>query len=152
MLAHQAIDGCPSGARRAKARSAIWAYACLSVFASVLGCGGGPETCTVTGAVTFNGQPVPEGSILFVPEDGKGVPDPGTIRDGRYTARVKPGPKRVEIRATRETGKVDPIMGAAPRESYIPACYNTETILQAEVTKGGENAFDYPLTDPPPTP
>lgn len=39
-----------------------------------VGCGsGGPETATVSGKVTLDGQPVPKGTISFVPQRGKSV-------------------------------------------------------------------------------
>jgi len=115
------------------------------------GCGSsGPETCTVTGTVTWNGSPVPEGNILFTSADGKGVPDSGRIEDGKYKLEVKPGKKKVAIHAEREVGEVDPIMGARPRRSYIPPKYNVQTELTAEVTPGAKNAFPFELVGPEP--
>ena len=123
---------------------------CLAILL-LCGCGSsGPETCTVTGTVTWNGNPLPEGNILFVPEDGKGVPDPGKIADGEFRLEVKPGKKKVEITATREIGEVDPVMGKAPRRSYIPARYNSSTELTAEVTPGTDNVFPFSLQGPEP--
>ena len=51
----------------------------------VLGCGPSrPETATVTGKVTFQGKPVPEGTIMFYPENGRSAS--GRIQaDGTYT-------------------------------------------------------------------
>jgi hypothetical protein len=115
--------------------------------AALLGCGPSkPETYPVSGTVTWNGQPLPEGSIRFEPEDAKGLPpDPGQIKDGKYQLQARPGKKRVQIYATRESGKIDPIMGAAPREQYIPAKYNDKTELRAEVTPDGKNEFPFAL-------
>lgn len=126
--------------------------ACLlacAVFGLLLaGCGpSGPETFPVSGTVTWNGQPLPEGTILFAPADEKGVPDVGQIVQGQYRLRAKPGKKKVQIFAERETGKIDPVMGAVPRESYIPARYNSQTTLTAEVTAGGKNEFTFDLTE-----
>ncbi len=110
------------------------------------GCGGsGAATYPVSGTVSFDGQPIPEGRISFVPEDGKAAPDSGPIQNGKFQLRVKPGRHRVEIVADRPTGKIDPVMGMAPRESYIPACYNSQTILRAEVTPQGPNQFTFAL-------
>ncbi len=130
-------------------RSPSSALALLVALLLVSGCGPSkPETVPVSGTVTWNGQPLPQGSILFQPEDGKGVPDPGDIKDGRYQLQAKAGKKKVEIRATRESGKVDPAMGAAPREQYIPAEYNEKTTLRAEVKSGEKNEFNFPLVGP----
>jgi len=135
------------GARRLRfARCA----ALLLAATAPLGCGrSGPETYPVSGTVTFDGQPVPDGHIQFVPADGKGLPDPGKIENGEFSFDAKPGPKRVEIEASRETGPVDKSMGLAPRESYIPPCYNLETTLTAEVTPDGPNEFNFPLKSQP---
>ena len=127
---------------------------CLLFSVSILllsGCGsGGPQTCTVTGTVTFNGNPLPEANILFEPESGKGVPDSGKIIDGKYKLEVKPGKKQVKITATREVGEPDPVMGARRRVSFIPAEYNSSTKLSAEVTPGGKNDFPFTLVGPEP--
>jgi len=127
--------------------------AALLVAIAPLGCGrSGPETYPVSGTVTFDGQPVPDGHILFVPAEGKGLPDPGKIEDGKFSFRAKPGRKRVEIEASRETGPIDKSMGLAPRQPYIPACYNTKTTLTAEVTPDGPNQFHFPLVSQPDQP
>jgi len=126
------------------------ALLCLSVVV-LAGCGAsGPETCTVTGTVTFNGSPLAQGNILFTPEDGRGVPDPGKIKDGKYKLEVKPGRKKVEVHAEREVGEVDPVMGQRPRRSYIPPKYNIQTELTAEVTPDGKNDFTFKLVGPEP--
>lgn len=53
---------------------------------------------TVTGTVTFNGQPVPDGSITFSPADGKGPSAGGKIENGKYTVSdVPPGEKIVTV-------------------------------------------------------
>jgi hypothetical protein len=116
---------------------------CLCLLAlPVAGCGpSGPETYPVSGTVTWNGGPLPEGHIVFDPVDGSVAPDAGKIENGKFELQAQPGEKRVEIDATRESGEVDPVMHAAPREAYIPSKYNSETILKATVTAGGDNTF-----------
>ena len=50
----------------------------LLVFGSLfLGCGGdaGPKRYTATGTVSFNGQPLPDGDIQFLPAEGTGPVD-----------------------------------------------------------------------------
>jgi hypothetical protein len=70
------------------------------------GCGkGGPDRFHVSGSVTFSGQPVPVGDILFQPDSSKGNSGPAgfaKIRAGRYDTRVEGagtmgGPHRVRI-------------------------------------------------------
>lgn len=53
-----------------------------------IGCGqSGPTTYSLSGTVSWNGKPVPAGSIRFEPDTKAGNAGPGTvatIRDGRY--------------------------------------------------------------------
>ena len=109
------------------------------------GCGPS-EFETVTGAVTFDGQPVPEGDIIFQPADPKYGPDAGKIVNGKFTLPARPGSRKVVIRAERMIpGKKGP-MGEDAHEGYIPAKYNDDTILTADVKPGSKNDFSFPLT------
>jgi hypothetical protein len=110
------------------------------------GCGaGGPSKYRVTGTVTFDGQPVDGGEIIFVPVDKGIAPDAGRIENGGYDLLVKAGKKRVEIRASR------PVLGGKPNpmgpvyEDYIPAKYSAHSTLAADVKAEGANHFDYEL-------
>ena len=112
------------------------------------GCGpSGPETYPVSGTVTWNGQPLPEGHIVFSSEDGSVAPAAGKISDGKFAFRAQAGQKRVEIHADREAGPIDPFMGTVPRKPYIPPRYNSETILTAEVIPTGKNEFTFELRE-----
>jgi hypothetical protein len=84
---------------------------CLLLMGFVLGmvltgCSGGPRLGKVSGRVTFNGKPVPTGTIMFYPDAGPAAV--GAIGpDGTYTlATIKPGDgavvgsHRVTIQAT----------------------------------------------------
>lgn len=120
----------------------------LSALGLALGCGGGgPKVFTVTGTVTFDGQPVEQGEIVFFPAD-IGSPCAGSIAGGKFECRVPAGENRVEITATRESPT--PASDGLPNyESYIPAQYNTESTLTASVAAGGENTFTFELQSPP---
>ena len=77
------------------------------VLLASLGCGGhgGAERFEVSGAVTYDGQPVPVGSIVFLPDTTKGNSGPAGsayIEDGRYDTReggkgIVGGPHLVQI-------------------------------------------------------
>lgn len=134
-----------------------------SLFALLLllaGCGGdsGPKRHKVSGTASFDGQPIPEGDIQFLAADGKGPVDGGRIVDGKFSLEVTAGKQRVEIRATRtnpkelvpsgiEPGKMEP-----KREDYIPARYNTDSTLTAEVTASGLNPSEFKLEGAAPKP
>jgi len=101
---------------------------------------------TVMGTVTLDGQPIPEGHIAFVPESGTGQGGGGNIVNGEYKVQTAAGKYKVEINASKlmplppgQTG-----MDGATEEvqSYIPARYNTQTELRAEVPAAGKVNFD----------
>ncbi len=112
------------------------------------GCGD-PETVSVTGTVTYQGQPVEQGMIAFVSLTAPQARQAGTIEDGRFTLRAAPGRKKVEIRASRPLPahlQDAPEMGLK-YEDYLPARFNSETTLTAEVTPSGENHFEFALIE-----
>lgn len=123
----------------------LWLFSLAGLALSLAGCGaGGPKTYTVTGIVSFDGQPVEDGEILFIPAEKHFGPDAGKIVNGAFRFAAKAGVKRVEIRAARDVpGKRTP-MGPV-REDYIPAGYNSQSQLTATVDPVGKNHFEFPL-------
>ncbi len=83
----------------------IHAFLLLAAGACVCGCGpSGPERVAVTGTVTYQGKPIEQGSIRFVPTgETKGPATGTTIKQGKYEASAKGGvlvgTQRVEITA-----------------------------------------------------
>jgi hypothetical protein len=64
------------------------------------GCGSGSST--VSGEVTYEGQPVGGGFITFLPADGKGPSVGGALENGRYTVEnITPGPKVLKVEAVK---------------------------------------------------
>lgn len=68
----------------------------LAMVAFLVGCNRttGPARYDVSGAVTFDGKPVPTGSIIFAPDTSKGNDGPGAsaeIKDGVYRTRAGQG-------------------------------------------------------------
>jgi hypothetical protein len=118
--------------------------------AGVVGCGG-KETVGVTGTVTFDGVPVEKGEVSFIPADGQGAPAGAVIENGAFAFEAKPGSKRVEVRASRALPperQTNPEMGLM-YEDYIPARFNRESTLTAEVKAGGQPAYEFNLTSKP---
>lgn len=69
---------------------------CLLVMSLIAGCGG--DGVTVSGTVTYNGQPVEKGSISFQPADGKGNSAGGDITAGKFSVKnVAPGKNKVLV-------------------------------------------------------
>lgn len=138
--------------------------ACLMVVvggiaAASAGCGSsdGLDRKEVSGTVTFDGKPLPNGSIQFQPkaaDGGVAVSGGSTIEAGRYRIRreqgLTPGTYQVVIlsHASSLPGAEDELPGQmtkAPKE-LIPAQYNVKTTLTAAVTADGKNVFDFDLT------
>jgi hypothetical protein len=72
---------------------------------ALLAAGCGDSGATVSGEVSYDGQPVKSGYVSFTPADGKGPVAGGQITDGRYTAeKVPPGPKVVKVEASSGSG------------------------------------------------
>ena len=116
---------------------------CLLELVLLLGCSR-PETVEVSGSVTWNGTPIPNGDIVFASIDPHVSAAAGKISDGAYTFRCKPGNKRVEIRSYRLTGKKTP-NGNPAAEMFIPDRYSLNSELTANVTIDGKNKFDFVL-------
>ena len=122
------------------------------------GCGGADGLGVgVAGRVSYDGQPVQEGSIAFIPADAASGPSAGAvIYDGRYEIDAAhgpaPGPHRVEIIAQRKTGRqirdafqpgpdnlVDEI------EQFLPVKYNRQSDLTVTLEPGSNEGVDFHL-------
>lgn len=110
------------------------------------GCQTDPFT-EVTGTVTMDGAPLAEGEIIFIAPDNSATPSAGPIKDGRFQFRATAGAKKVQVNATRDTGRVSE--GAPVRESIVPERYNTKTELTADVKPKVPNEFKFELTSKP---
>lgn len=132
----------------------------LSVI-SLAGCGGGesdqPELGQVSGTVTFKGDVLPGASVSFVPIDGRpatGVTDEEGVYELVYirnTQGCKIGQNKVMITTLDESGDSDELEGDNIvqtkdnlAQEKLPAKYNTETELIADV-QSGKNTFDFRL-------
>ena len=106
---------------------------------------------TVAGQVTLDGAPLAVGAIQFIPlQTDQGRATGGTIQDGQYRltddAAPEIGTYRVEIRATRKTGRMVQKPMAPPgdmgeeTEEAIAAEYNDQSTLTFEVQPGQNEA------------
>ena len=137
---------------------------CAVIVAITGGCGpSGPERAVLSGAVTYQGQPVKEGVIRFIPIKGTEGPSWGAhIIDGQYKAAgkggVPVGTHKVEILAyrtkpqpARSTGPPQSgfeLDAPAPREQYVSEKYNTKTELEITIPPGsGKVVKNFDLTD-----
>ena len=116
----------------------------------IVGCRpSGLDTQPVSGKVTFDGQPIQEGRILFRGTGSDSRAFSAEIKNGQYQMEALAGKVRVEVIASRPVpGKFDesnPGEKVPVGEMYIPARYNSQSELTAEVT-AGNNELNFDLT------
>ena len=112
------------------------------------GCSSEPKQYVVTGEVTYRGQPVVQGEIVFADAKGSGVAAGGKIKNGRYQVRMLPGDKKVRITSAKETGKmIEGAMGVKypERIDLIPAKYNSATTLTRTIAPESGSSLDFRL-------
>ena len=131
-----------------------WFLAVLLAF--TVGCGRNTGKVSIGGDVSYDGQPVASGTIIFAPVEGtQGPSTGGGIEGGRYQVPAQKGPLaggryKVEITAMRKTGKALPNMfdpkgqSLEAVEQFVPECYNARSKLMVTVTPGANKA-DFPL-------
>jgi hypothetical protein len=127
------------------------AFLALAVFLLLYpGCSSGPSA---TGTVTFNGETVDNGSIIFRPESDTKVNAAAKIVDGKFTipsgAGLTTGKNRVEIYWDKKTGKKVNTPGDEGNlidetVQVLPAQFNSASGLKEEV-KAGANTFTFDL-------
>jgi hypothetical protein len=129
---------------------AAWLNGFLVCVFFVAGCDG-DNSATAKGAVQFDGIPVAEGSINFVPVDGKTKTAWGSIKDGKYDTRVPVGLMKVFINYPEvvDKKKAYDTPDSPTRPVYaetLPAKYSDRerTELQLDV-KPGTNVKDWDL-------
>jgi hypothetical protein len=129
----------------------------LIIFGSVgfLGC---VHADSLSGSVTYNGEPVENGSITFASADGSGPGFGAKVVDGRYkTDKVRRGQHIVYVRGLTKAPRLTREVFAKLREQsgkraglpvdYIPenAAGNSQT-LEIE---GGRQVLDFKIKGPP---
>jgi hypothetical protein len=115
--------------------------------AGLVGCEAGGGAVPVSGTVTFQGEPVKQGEIIFTPADGATPSVAEKIVDGKYALSVPKGRSQVKITGYRDTGKVDtsnPGQETPIIEMYIPEEYNSKSTLEVTVEKA-DSDLNFPL-------
>jgi hypothetical protein len=105
----------------------------------------------VAGKVTYHGEPIPVGTITFIPKAESGIKCGGLIDGGTYKVDPKvgpqPGPHRVEIRWAKATGKTNKNEFGEEidvRQEALPEKYHANSTLTADI-KPGANVIDFHL-------
>lgn len=121
--------------------------AAAALLMAAAGCGGG--TVSVEGDVTFDGQPVQNGTIGFMPT-GEGKKIAGQVVAGKYLIPAEfgptPGAYKVEIHWRKPTGKKYKSDAGEfdVTEEGLPDKYHDKTELTADV-KSGKNVINFNL-------
>jgi hypothetical protein len=116
------------------------------------GCGR-DKLLEISGAVTYEGQPVQKGTIAFLSPEDKGPTAATVIVAGKYSVKVPPGPRIVRIEGFKVLGQqlLHPNNPSSPKvdvlEPIIPAEYNEKSKLKAEIS-GNARVFDFHLKKP----
>ena len=149
--------------RLGKAMGWYWSrWVCLLTVASgsalLSGCGrSDSDRVEIKGTVTLNNNPVEMGLVSFRPQPGTASPSAGAkIVDGKYSVAPEggllPGKFRVEITASRPTGKeVNTRFSDQPvilQQQYIPDKYNKNSQLEITIPPdAGKITENFELTD-----
>lgn len=118
---------------------------------SFVGCGGSSLN-SVSGNVSFDGELVNGGSIVFLPQGEGGAKGSAEIVAGKYAIPVEqglpPGTYRVEIVWHKPTGKQipsgDPGMMMEERKQVLPAKFNEQSTLSADISRE-KTEHNFPL-------
>lgn len=138
---------------RSPSTYALYGLLCIATLSSVLGCGHGGRVA-VEGTVTLNEKPLEKGQIQFYPLPGTASPSVGAdITGGKFVIAPSDGPFvgnfRVQISQVGLTGRkiLDPRSNSVIDEytQILPARYNKQSELKAEVSTDGPNRFEFTL-------
>jgi hypothetical protein len=130
--------------------ASFWLIPALAIAASAIGCNPEkvPRLGRVTGAVTLDGQPVPNATILFSGAKEGEPPSMGrTDAAGNYElyySRGHKGATRGEHTVIISTFQAEDDDNPKGIRETIPAKYNAKSELKATV-KGGQNKLDFAL-------
>ena len=102
-------------------------------------------TFGVSGSVSFDGEPVSNGQILFLPADSSAAPNAGRIENGTYHSRPLREPSGFRSAPPGAVGEPPPGALGPEYQDYIPARYNTDSTLTADVQPNDENRLDFHL-------
>lgn len=152
--------------RVASVRRSLWlipaVVLCGAGLGGIAGCGpSGPERVAAKGTVKFDGQPLSQAIIQFIPLDTAGGRKTGSeIVEGVFDISEEDGicvgRNRVEISTYvapefGPRGDVRGTMREQPKPRLIPDRYNLNSTLTVEVLAGRENTFRFELTSSGPT-
>jgi hypothetical protein len=147
-----------SNANPPTANRARWPGLLVIALASLvpIACGSGPEMATVTGRVSYQGKPLPKGTITFVAVNANGRNASGQIdAEGYYTLQTEQPGDGVLLGGYDVTisARDDAVLDYIPKEPVKPKRLAPEKYenpgtsgLKRAVTSG-RNTINFELTD-----
>ena len=128
----------------------------LLLFLGLTGCESGDGRFSIQGNVQFDGTPVEEGKILFLPSDETLSQAVSEISSGSYSigesSGVFEGNYKVQIYAYRGTGEIidlGPLYGnekREKREQFLPEKFNLNSELTVSISQEKHN-YDFDLKE-----
>lgn len=133
-------------------RNAVLGVTLSLLFVVLAGCGaGGPEIAYVSGKVTMDGKPLPNATVVFVPENGRPA-GATTDEDGEYVLNFAqgrkgaiPGSSVIRIMTFRDAGEDENGQSVPGSPETVPSRYNTESTLTFNVEPGKRNVANFEL-------
>jgi hypothetical protein len=138
--------------------------AMLLIASAAFGCSSNPQAngdivrVAVSGEVTLDGKPLPEGKIEFVPLASESADTAvADIEGGRYSIirAVGPGPGKHKVKISSHK-PIKIAAGQAPggapdkREpEKVPKKYNAQSTLEVDIPSGNSVTLDFPLENKP---
>ena len=121
------------------------------------GCSGRPNPVGVSGTVTLDGKPLPQGNLLLNPvSEIEGQRRDVAVTEGKFnlpkTEGVLPGLEfKVSIKAFKKTGKkypnADMSLSYDEEVQYLPEKYNSASTLRVKISPDErENQLKFELT------
>jgi hypothetical protein len=118
----------------------------------LLGCSsGGPDIAYVSGRVTMDGKPLPNATVVFVPENGRPA-GATTDAEGNYVLNFAqgrkgaiPGPSSIRIMTFRDADQDENGNPIPASKETVPARYNTDSTLSFDVEPGKKNVANFDL-------
>jgi hypothetical protein len=116
------------------------------------------KTAAVSGRVTLDNKPLPNATLMFVPDSAPGDKEspPSSIgttdQDGRYTLVLQSGPKTSGAVVGHHKVIINMGMAVASDETKptfhrnLPEKYNRKSTLVCDVPTGGRTDADFPLS------
>lgn len=136
-------------------RTLVLAGCTLSLILPV-GCGSssGIKRVVVSGKVSYQRQPVADGTVMFVPIQGtRGPTASATIEGGVYKVTagggVPVGIQRVEIQAYQPVAnaprRAPSLQDIPAKQQYLPEQYNRQSTLEATITEQAVQTLNFDL-------